>query len=50
MNYLTYLFAAFAVIWLAVLLYVLVISHRLHHFESELRTLQQMLEDAARKK
>lgn len=50
MSNLTYLFAAFAIIWLAVLVYVLAIARRLHSLETELRALQQMLEGNARKK
>lgn len=50
MNNLTYLFAAFAIIWLAVLGYVLAITRRLQALERELRSLQQMLEDDARQK
>jgi CcmD family protein len=50
MSNLTYLFAAFAIIWLAVLMYVLAITRRLRSLETELRALQQMLEDDARKK
>lgn len=50
MSNLTYLFAAFAIIWLAVLAYVLTIVRRLRALEAELRALQQMLEDDARKK
>ena len=50
MSNLTYLFAAFAIIWLAVLAYVLTIVRRLRALEAELRAMQQMLEDDARKK
>jgi CcmD family protein len=50
MTNLTYLFAAFAIIWLAVLAYVLTIVRRLRALEAELRAMQQMLEDDARKK
>jgi CcmD family protein len=50
MSNLTYLFAAFAIIWLAVLAYVLTIVRRLRALEAELRVMQQMLEDDARKK
>ena len=49
MSNLTYLFAAFAIIWLAVLVYVLAITRRLRGLENELRSLQQKLEDDARK-
>jgi CcmD family protein len=47
MNNLGYLFAAFAVIWLAVLAYVLAIARRLRALEKEIRSLQQMIEDKA---
>ena len=50
MSNLTYLFAAFAIIWLAVLAYILTIVRRLRALEAELRAMQQMLEDDARKK
>ena len=50
MSNLTYLFAAFAIIWLAVLAYVLTIVRRLRALEVELRAMQQMLENDARKK
>jgi len=50
MSNLTYLFAAFAIIWLAVLAYVLTIVRRLRALEAELRAMQQMLENDARKK
>lgn len=50
MNNLAYLFAAFAIIWLAVLAYVLVITRRLQTLEMRLRSLQQKLEDDARPK
>jgi CcmD family protein len=44
MSNLGYLFAAFAVVWLAVLAYVLVITRRLAALERELRSLRQTIE------
>ncbi len=48
MNFLPYLFAAYAAIWIALFLYLLRLGRRTADLEGELRELKRLVDDRSR--